>query len=329
MKDKIINIGLRVLSTPIGNGFFSLTKPIFQNNKTSRLGNAWWYVYLYHFACRLDLEKIKTNNKGYRVVRKLQSDFDYFHAYNTVFHLDCVSHIIYELSQGYIPVIDDREHVWDQFFEQPIKLEGIEIGDLTALPESDEHSTLHTPVMIPNSKPMRKLWTRLLRVFCRLKDNEKSYIETEIKDLLDGHRVLAIVCRGTDYIGTGMPIQPKVEDVINEAREWMKMYNYDRIYLATEAESIYEQFAEAFPGQLLVNKRSYYDKAMTEQNVKWIGLVKFDRENDNYLRGLEYLSSICILSKCDALLAGFCGASNMALLFNDEKYERFKVYDFG
>ena len=104
---------------------------------------------------------------------------------------------------------------------------------------------------------------------------------------------------------------------------------YDKIYLATEAESIYEQFAAAFPGRLLVNKRSYYDKAMAQQSVKWIGQVQFDRENDSYWKGLEYYSSINILSRCSALLAGYCGASNMALLLNDEHYERFYIYDLG
>ena len=109
----------------------------------------------------------------------------------------------------------------------------------------------------------------------------------------------------------------------------MQKYGYERIYLATEDERIYDQFVAAFPGLILVNKRSYYDKAMAKQNVKAIGLVQFKRENDNYWKGLEYLSSIYIVSKCCALLAGFCGATQLALLLNNDHYERFKVYDLG
>lgn len=329
MKRSVVKLGFHILSTPIGTAFFHLTKGMFKNDKSSKMGNIWWYGYLYNFACHFNLDKIARKSQGYRAVRVIIPDYDYFFFYNTVFHFDCVSHILYELSQGYIPVIDDHHHVWEQFFEQPIELPGKPIGDYSLLPESEEHDTLYTPMQIPYIQPVRKLWTKLLREFCHLKDNEATYIRNEIESILQQHRVLGIVCRGTDYIGTGMPIQPKVEDVIAEADLWMKKYHYGYIYLATEVESIYEQFEAAFPGRILVNKRSYYDKAMSQQNVRWIGQVHFERENDNYWKGLEYLSSIYILSNCQALLAGYCGATHVALLLNEDKYERFKVYDLG
>ncbi len=333
MKRAALKTGFALLSAPITSTlarmFFKLTERRFQHNKTSALGNAWWYGYLFNFACRLDLEKIRKNNKGYRAIRVLMPDYDYFFFYNTVFHFDCISHIIYELSQGYIPVIDDHYHVWSQFFEQPILIDGLEMGDISRLPESDELSTLYTPMLIPFCKPVRKLWSKLLKVFCSPQKEVSDYIENEIKSVLQDYKVLAIVCRGTDYIGSGMPVQPKIEDVIAEARFWMQKYGYERIYLATEDERIYIRFAAAFPDLILVNKRSYYDKAMAEQNVKAIGLVQFKRENDNYWKGLEYLSSIYIVSKCSALLAGYCGASQLAIMLNDDHYERFKVYDLG
>jgi len=316
-----------LLPTHIGSVFFKLTKKVFENDRESKLGNIWWYGYLYNFASHYDIEKIKKNNKGYRAVRTLMPNYDFFTSYNTVFHIDCISHILYELSQGYIPVIDDRFHVWSQFFEQPLTLDGKEIGNISDLQSSDEKSTLHTPRYIPFNKPVRKVWSKLLRDFSRLNEEAKNYIQNEIEDVLKDYRVLAVVCRGTDYIGTGMPAQPEVEDVIKEAKAWMSKYNYEKVYLATEDESIYSKFKNAFESQLLTNKRMYYDKAMNDQNVKWIGQVHFHRENDDYLKGLEYLSSIYILSNCHALLGGRCGASNLALLLNDEKYEHFKVYD--
>lgn len=329
MNRTVVVLGLRFLSTPLGTVYFKLTKGKFIHDKKSKQGDLWWYGYLFNFASRMNLKKILKKNKGYRAVRVLRPEFDYYYYYNTVFHLDCLSHIIYELSQGYIPVIDDHHHVWSQLFEQPVVMAEKEIGDLSQLPESDEHSILHKPTLIPYSKSMRKVWTKLIRTFSRLKPDEQKYVQDEIRSILKDDRVLGVVCRGTDYIGTGMPRQPEVSDVIAEAKAWMKRYNYEKIYLATEVESIYEQFESAFPGKILVNKRTYYDKAMAEQKVKWIGLVRFDRENDNYWKGLEYLSSIYILANCKALLGGYCGASNMALLFNGEQYERFKVYDLG
>ena len=68
---------------------------------------------------------------------------------------------------------------------------------------------------------------------------------------------------------------------------------------------------------------------MQEGNVKRIGDVRFERDNDNYIRGLRYLSSLVILSRCDALLAGNCGGTLFSLFYNNRKYERFKIYDLG
>lgn len=257
------------------------------------------------------------------------SNYDFFRFYNTVFHLDCLSHIVYELSQGYVPIINDRFHVWNQFFEQPIKTDDNGALDYSAIPVSDEIDTLFTPQYIAFCKPNRRICTKLMRDFCKLRPEVAEYINNEISTLLTGYRVLAIVRRGTDYIGTGMFKQPDIDVMIEEARTWMTQYGYDKIYLATEDERILHRFTSAFPDAIITNKRSYYDRAMAEQNVKWIGQVHFDRENDDYYKGLEYLSSIYILSKCDALLAGYCGATNVALALNDEKYERFKVYDLG
>jgi len=326
-KRKIMNIGLRLISSFLGTLFFTLTKPVFKNTNTSKLGDYWWYGYLYWFACHYKLDKLKKKSKGFRAVKKLMANYDFFRFYNTVFHLDAVSHIVYELSQGYLPVIDDTYHVWDQFFEQPVLPDEVARLDRSLLPVSDVEETLYTPQQIPFCKPNRVVAAKLLRDFCRLLPEPAAYINDEIHNLLDGHRVLAVVRRGTDYIGTGMSTQPKIEDMISEARQWMERYHYDRLYLATEDERIYDQFNTAFPGRILVNKRSYYDKAMQEQNVSAIGRVHFDRENDDYLKGLEYLSSLYILSECQALLAGYCGATQMALLLNDDRYERWKVFD--
>ena len=314
-----------LVSSRLASIYFKLTKKKYLNDKTSRWGDIWWYGYLFNFALHFDVNTVRGRGLPKRRIKTLIPNYDYFLFYNTVFHLDCLSHVIYELASGYIPVIDDTWGVWKQFFEQPVeplksdeRLEDIEL--------SDELSTLYTPTLVPYCKIVRKLWSRLIKEYCRFNDKEYQYIEKESREVLSkGNRVLAIVCRGTDYINSGMAKQPEICDVISTAEKWMNKYNYDKIYLATEDETIYKQFEEAFPGKILVNKRSYYDKAMKEQNVGAIGRVHFDRENDDYLKGLEYLSSIILVSRCKALLGGYCGATNMALLYNSEKYERFKV----
>ena len=63
--------------------------------------------------------------------------------------------------------------------------------------------------------------------------------------------------------------------------------------------------------------------------ISYIKDVHFERKNDNYLSGLEYLSSIILLSRCTALVGGNCGGTLGALFFNDEKYEFVHVFNLG
>jgi hypothetical protein len=52
-------------------------------------------------------------------------------------------------------------------------------------------------------------------------------------------------------------------------------------------------------------------------------------ENEIYNRGIEYLSSIYLLSRCDALIGGNCGGSISALLMNGGKYEFTEIFNLG
>lgn len=110
----------------------------------------------------------------------------------------------------------------------------------------------------------------------------------------------------------------------------MEKNKYDAIYLATEERKTRDLFKKEFPGKILENKRRYYDDIYDkDSSISYIKDVHFERENDNYWSGLEYLSSIILLSRCDALVGGNCGGTLGAIFFNDEKYEFTYVFDLG
>jgi hypothetical protein len=58
-----------------------------------------------------------------------------------------------------------------------------------------------------------------------------------------------------------------------------------------------------FSRQIIVNKRVYYDELFYKNNYAMIYQVNFDRKDDLFLKGIEYLSSIYLRSKCHALVA--------------------------
>lgn len=110
----------------------------------------------------------------------------------------------------------------------------------------------------------------------------------------------------------------------------MKELGYEFIYLATEESYVEEIFKNKFLGKIIVNKRIYYyDDIYNKQELGIFTRAKFDRDDDDYWRGLEYLSSIYLLSKCDALIAGNCGGSLAALFMNNMKYEYWYLFDLG
>ncbi len=178
-----------------------------------------------------------------------------------------------------------------------------------------------------------RMWSRLYKAFIHLNARTCAYVENEYRTVFKGKkRVLGVICRGTDYLRlrpAGHPVQPPTEDVISLCREKIGKDSYDAIYLATEEKQIRDQFCRAFPGMILENKRQYYDDIYYKENIQYIKDVHFDRENNNYLMGLEYLSSIILLSRCTSLIGGNCGGTMAALFFNDTRYEYTHIFDLG
>ena len=52
-------------------------------------------------------------------------------------------------------------------------------------------------------------------------------------------------------------------------------------------------------------------------------------KNESYIKGLEYLSSMVILSRCKGLIGGNCGGSKLALMLSNLDYEYWHLWDLG
>ena len=113
------------------------------------------------------------------------------------------------------------------------------------------------------------------------------------------------------------------------AEQKMQELGCGAIYLATEDGKIDKAFRERFPGKIRINQRRYYDELFDENGLQLIKDVHFDREDDDYWKGMEYLSSLVILSRCESLIAGNCGGSQMAVFMNGGKYRYCKIYNLG
>ena len=163
--------------------------------------------------------------------------------------------------------------------------------------------------------------------FFSLNGRSREYFEKERLELFgnDASRVLGVLLRGTDMIGAvGHNAQPKPQKVLETVKELISNGN-----LATETYANVILFRnELGDDRVLVNKRVYYDQEKFDKGMT-INDISFDRENDKYLRGMEYLSSVMLLSECGGLIGGFCGGSVAAFYINNGEYKYNKLFDLG
>lgn len=254
-------------------------------------------------------------------------------------------------------LFDGNGNAWEYYYEQPMIEQDISHKEVTELVNRMEaiqtpaQTRFHykfyrvaKPIMklfpptitfpMPRDhktrKEMQKRFSELYKRYIRTKPNVTHYIEDEYaKILLNKGKVLGVLCRGTDYVQRrpeGHPIQPQISDVIQMADRLQNKYNWDYIYLATDEKKTEQQFNEHFPGKVLINKRHYLDGDYSD---KYLCDVSLDRENDQYYRDLEYLSSMTMLSRCSMFIGGYCGGSQAVLLMNHGNFEFVHLFDLG
>ena len=282
-----------------------------------------------------EIDRIANNNKCL-VIRTLDYKSEYF---TITFAHNILNLIVYSMFKGYIPLIEVNEHDegdinrWSWYFKSPSELywKKYDINSFQKVECNITNSVFRATFRDVYHKKTRKIQTFLVNKFAVLKDDVQDYVNREINQLLVGN-MLGVLCRGTDYVTAkpkGHPVQPSIDMIIEDTRRMVELYGYDKIYVASEEKKIVESFVKSFGKDVIVvNKRVYYDEFYSNKYFR-VGDVAFNRDNDRYLKGLEYISSLHILSKCNALLAGNCGGSSFSLFLNDGAYKMVRIYKLG
>lgn len=265
-------------------------------------------------------------------IKTLEYDYKLF---NICFFENVAKNVLYSLANDSIPILTFTSsttgtNLWNDLFSWPF-----------SLPEEGAKRELcaytSAPVYFPGFPNARdiELISKLYHLLWQPNSKTRAYFDDEYDDLIKGKKVLGVLSRGTDYLVTkpkNHPIQPSTEELITKAQEVAEKGDYDYIYLATEESAVEEKFNAAFPGRIIVNKRHYFDKyykLSADRKRVLIADVNTGRENDEYWKSLEYLSSVNLLSKCDGLVAGCCGGSRAALYVNNGAYQTWYLFNKG
>lgn len=261
-----------------------------------------------------------------------------------------IPHIAYAIAKGYIPVIDMQNHpslyqkgtenAWERFFEQPcgIGLDDIRNGQIIVAPNTFWYR------WGPNSCPLMsddetRMWGRIYQEFIRHNQKTTAYLSDEMSSILTSpQKTLGTLYRGTDYTkghATGHPIQPSMQKFADTVEAMLNGNGYEYIYLASDERGIVEYMNQRFPRRILINKRVYYDEAenvdYSNYNYDHIGIsgARFDREDNEYLIGIEYISSMNLVATCDAFVAGACGGTTAVLYLNNLRFKETQIFNLG
>lgn len=251
--------------------------------------------------------------------------------------------------KNWIPVVDmknypngyleedrlKKDNVWEYYFLQPA---GVSLDEAY---QSKNVILSNGDIANFRPKPRKELfentfgeldeWRRIVKKYLILNEDTKNYIHYNYNKLICSEdRVLGIICRGTDYAylkPKGHPIQPTVDEIVEKAIFVLKEYKLNKIFVATEDKGIFNELKE----RLFV-----YANIVTNEK-KWIEykgdyLIKNNsekiRKNDKFLSGLEYLTTIYILSRSNCLIGGRPGGATAAMIIS-EGFEYTYFWDKG
>lgn len=250
------------------------------------------------------------------------------------------------IKRGCIPIVDmqnnfniympenkiGKENAWEYYFEQPMNYSLKDIrrskNILYGSGEVPEVFPYNDVKFASGESGELQYWQELAHKYIRLNNKTENYVrEAERKLFVPGDRIVGVKCRGTDYLRArpeGHPRQPSVEQIIQKTEEVMQNMDCNKVFLATEDEKIYAAFVRYFKDAVVTNKQEYvhYEKGPIGQ------VVYREDTKEKYMEGLEYLSQIVILSRCNCFVAGLTSGTIGAMLLT-RGYEYSYIFDLG
>lgn len=252
-----------------------------------------------------------------------------------------LSHVMYAVDKGWIPVVDlknyncqykkDGENAWEQFFEQPC---GYTLGDISTSKNIIRSYYGMYPYnkydfyvdVLDRSEECRRL-ADIYKKYIKPQPQVLEYMKKTMQDLHIDEKTLGVLCRGTDYLRRKPkfhPRQPEPKDVIDNANEILLHNGYESIFVATEDEVVLDMFKKEFGDKL-----KYIDQPRLILNDSEQYLSEIETQNETRRKmALDYYTALFILSQCPAILAGRT-AGTLGAVFMSETYEWAKFYDLG
>ena len=251
--------------------------------------------------------------------------------------------IRYAIEKGYIPVVDYKNfsnaylesdlvgkvNAWEYYFCQPTQYGLEDIKHSRNVIICDKYLPAGYSGMEDESEILQ--FHEIINTYCKLNDKTEQKVK-EVTDTLfpKNKKILGVLGRGTDYTSLQPSKHAKVPDIellVKTVEEKMEQWGgYDYIFLATEDREIYDTLKSRFGDKLLAYDVPRFESDTKDKKLAELG---FERENDRYLRGEEYLITIYLLAQCDSIITPVVGGGLAAVRINGGKYTHQFVFHLG
>lgn len=252
-----------------------------------------------------------------------------------------LSHIMYAVDKGWIPVVDLKnyscqyqqkgENSWELFFEQPCgyTLEDISRSNRVVISYYGmyPYDTYDFYVDILDSPEKYKSIAEAYRKYIKPNAKVRNIMQETLKDLNIDNQTLGILCRGTDYINRkphNHPRQPEPKIVIQDAKAFLAENQYSKVFVATEDQKVLDEFKKTFGNQLKYINQPRIELNSNQQFIAEINIAA----SDKIKMAVDYYTALFVLSRCPSILAGRTAGTLGAVLMSDG-YRISKFYDLG
>ena len=235
-----------------------------------------------------------------------------------------LSHIVYA---------KEPFNVWTKFFTQPCKYDLCDIKHSKNLIISKNIQVPYKKYGINvdalyGDKFLLAKYKQEFKSNIHFNTETQHFMKNTFDKIIGGKRCLGVLARGTDYLDChpkGHPVQPEPLVLLKKAEEVMKKFDYHYLFLATEDKRIHDVFNKHFGERLLFNNQKLLSSM---SNTKYISQLNDKDGLKSEKDILNYLSSLYILSKCNAFIGG-CTAGTIGAYMMSDQYEYEYFWNLG
>lgn len=186
--------------------------------------------------------------------------------------------------------IDNTLNAWEYYFEQisTTSITNIYKSKKVIITDNKFYKNFKHSI---TEKRLNQIAKKYLKIKKKFITEANNFVEKNFKN-----KTLGIHYRGTSYkTSANHPFPPTKKQIINKSKYIINKYKYNKIFLCTEEEDIFNALRKEFGNKICFIKNSY-------RSNKDDAFKIYPRSNHRYKLGKEILIESIILSKCHGFL---------------------------